>query len=242
MNAIRPPRLWEIDALRGGAIVLMAAYHAVFDLDFFFHQPIDSQNGLWYAGGRVSAALFIALAGIASALIRRRYERGDYFRRQLKRGLQLIAWGLLITAVTLLAWPQQAIWFGTLHFLGCCVLLSAGLAGFKWLNLGLAGAALALGIWLEPLHWSGAWGIFLGAPPLGYQSLDYYPLFPCISLFLLGIALGNAAYPKGEPLIRRAPGSLGRILAWMGKGSLTIYLIHQPILLGLLWLALRMGK
>ena len=237
----RSPRLWEIDALRGVAIVLMVIYHGIFYLDYFFGQPVNSQTGFWYWEGRLSAVLFMVLVGVASALLYKRYQGKDYFDKQLKRGFKLILLGLVVTLVTWFIIRDMTIWFGILSFLGFGVLITTPVAHKKWLSLALAAISLALGLWISTMHWNNFIGVFLGAPPVTYRSLDYYPLFPRLGWILLGIFLGNLLYKNMQPLLHFSPKRLGRLLVWMGKKSLWIYLIHPLPLFGLMWLIFRGG-
>lgn len=75
----------------------------------------------------------------------------------------------------------------------------------------------------------------LGLHPLIFASADYYPLLPWIFLFLAGYWLGVAF------LQRRAPEFCYRehlsALGWIGRHALIIYLVHQPVVYGVLWLA-----
>lgn len=232
----KPQRLWELDVLRGIAIVMMVVYHGVFYLDWFFDQPVQSQVGFWYWEGRFSAILFMLLVGVASVIIRQRYQGVAYFNKQFKRGIRLIFLGMVVTLVTWFIVQEQTIWFGILSFIGFGILLTIPVAHRPWLSLILAVLSLALGLWINTLEWNSFLGVFLGAPPANYQSLDYYPLLPRLGWVLLGIFLGHQVYPRAEPLFQIAPGPMAKGLAWMGKKSLWIYLIHPLVLFGLMWL------
>ena len=73
------------------------------------------------------------------------------------------------------------------------------------------------------------WLTVLGFAPYGFASSDYFPLFPNLGYFLLGAVLGRALYAERKSLL---PGGNppAKALQWMGRRSLLIYLLHQPIL------------
>ncbi|MDD2421245.1 MAG: heparan-alpha-glucosaminide N-acetyltransferase domain-containing protein, partial [Heliobacteriaceae bacterium] len=106
-------RLWEIDLLRGLAIVLMVIFHLGYDLAEFFHQPVTWQTGWLYATGKIAAIMFVFLAGLSST----------FSRSNGKRGLKLLVLALVITLVTSLALPGSNIIFGVLHCLGTSMIV-----------------------------------------------------------------------------------------------------------------------
>ena len=231
-----------IDALRGAAVLSMVLFHFCYDVFV-----IGGRDPGWYERGPVFlwqqsiCWTFILVAGYV-------WRRGK--KTALRRGLLLNALGALITLVTYLAVPAEAVWFGILSFLGCAALLLLPLD--KALDrlppaLGLAGAALLFALlrrladgWigLDPLRLQVPAELsafkpltLLGLPYPGFQSGDYFPLLPWFCLYLCGYFL--------EPLLRRSP-RWGRIagtrlepLGWVGRKSLWIYLLHQPLCLAL---------
>jgi len=148
----------------------------------------------------------------------------------------LIGIALIITAATWLSFPENTIWFGILHLMGVSILLSIPLVRFGWINIVLGFFIMSLGPTMDALTGSGLALLPLGISPSGFTSFDYYPLIPWMGVILIGIGLGNLIYPK--LLGQNAPNKLEKKIVFMGKYSLWIYLIHQPILLGLLWLIL----
>ena len=220
----KPVRLWQIDFSRGVAICLMASFHFVFDLNYYWDVPVSYQNGFWYYVGKLSAVLFTFIAGVSASLS----------SRHIRRGLVVLAWGLVISLATYLLDSQTYIRFGILHMQGSCMLLFPLLKNLRPAWLAALGAALfAAGQWTA--EFSGpAFLLPLGVMPIGFQSLDYYPLLPWVSLFLFGAALGKlgigiqAAHPGDQPVWARP-------FTAAGRRSLEIYLLHQPVLIGLLW-------
>ncbi len=218
-------RIQEIDLIRGAAIVLMVAFHLVYNLSAFWGYSIDYTGGFWYYEGKIAAILFILTAGISST----------FSRSNLRRGGAVFAWGLLISAVTAIATPGDWVKFGILHFLGLGMIIYHFLPPWPPSYLvGLGALILALGNWFltRTVTIGGLFRFGLVRP--GFTSADYYPLLPWYGLFLLGVAIGRTVYADR---CSRLPGSFRpNVLTVLGQHSLVIYLVHQPALLALLWL------
>lgn len=107
-------RIVEIDFFRGIAILLMMIFHTVFNLNYFLGMNIEYAKGFWYYEGKLSAIMFMVLAGISS----------NFSKRTTKRGLKIFALGMLLTAITFLLDREMYIKFGILHFMGISYLLS----------------------------------------------------------------------------------------------------------------------
>ncbi|HWR38988.1 MAG TPA: heparan-alpha-glucosaminide N-acetyltransferase [Patescibacteria group bacterium] len=216
-------RIGEIDLFRGLAILLMVIFHTVVDLQDFFHIDLDYRSGIWYFVGRSSAILFMLLAGISS----------QFSRSNLRRGLQVLAAGLLVTGATYCFLPDAYVRFGILQLLGCSMLLqplAARLSVFAQLLLALL--VLVAGPSVAVLNTDTSLLLPLGLMPPGFRSIDYYPLLPWYGVFLLGAAGGRLIYANRRS---RLPFSLSENpLNWLGRHSLTIYLLHQPLLLVML--------
>jgi len=230
-------RIWELDALRGIAIILMVIFHTIFNLEVFFNiNKFNHMNGFWFYEGRISAVLFILLVGIATSIIQHRYSLNESLKKNTYRGLRLITLGLIITAVTYVLIPTNTIWFGIMHFLGISILISIPLAKYKKINLILATILLVAHYQVGKIYTTSYLGIIFGIYPASFQSYDHYALIPWLGYVLLGIAIGNWLYPTGLPIIKRDPNTAEKSLITVGRYSLWIYFIHQPILLGLTWL------
>ncbi|WP_333870703.1 heparan-alpha-glucosaminide N-acetyltransferase [Desulforamulus putei] len=222
-------RIWELDLLRGTAILLMVLFHIIFDLNEFFQVPIPYAEGPVFYIGKAAASLFIFVAGISCSLS----------RNNVKRGVKLIGLGLLITLVTSLVVPGSNIIFGILHFLGTAVLLYDF---FKRLRPGIL---LILG---TAVIWAGSCFQQITMPnsllaPLGllgpdFYSVDYYPLVPWLGLFLYGVAVGKMIYKEKKSLFPAFP-LRQNLINTLGRHSLSIYLLHQPVILLLLSLIYR---
>lgn len=234
------PRFLELDCLRGIAIICMASFHFLFDYNFFVSQQFDLAGGLWFWLGRVSAILFLLLAGISLSLrLHRKKLQGKKLVSDLVvRGLFIFGLGMLLTFFTLLVFPPYAILFGILHLIGLSTILA-----IPFLKQPVWAGIIGFGIAILGTFFYWQWLPFpklLAFFPFSFSTFDYFPVFPWFGLVLIGIFLGNRFYPNGKPSFRFKLGSgnpLVRLLAWAGKNSLAIYFVHQPVLVGLLLLA-----
>lgn len=246
LKQVRPagpalPRLWEVDALRGVAIVAMVAYHVVFDLAYFDAYTGDIYSLEWKLVARSIATTFILVMGVSLTLRYHRLEaklgRRQLFLTYLRRGATLLGWGLIITVVTYFTVGTRFVIFGILHVLGLSMILAFPFLRSRWASLAGGIAAIGLGVYLGRVGVDYPWLHWLGVQEIGRGSVDYFPFFPWFGVALLGIFVGLTLYPGGTrrlavpDLSHTAP---IRVLTYLGKHSLLIYLIHQPILVGLL--------
>ncbi len=234
-------RLWEVDTLRGVAIVMMVVYHLLFDLSALAGYDIDVVTGFWRLWARATASLFIVLVGVSLTLslsrARQAAPTAPLFGKFLRRGLGVFACGLLVTAATAVLYPDEVVTFGILHFIGAGIVLAYPFLNLKWLNLPLGLASLALGRLIEGITLPFPWLLWLGLPPAYYRTFDYFPLLPWFGLILLGIWAGGVLYPdrvRRFPLPDLSATTPVRLLGTLGQRSLVIYLIHQPLLLATL--------
>ncbi len=238
----RSARLWEIDALRGTAVITMIIYHLGWDLASFGLAAIQPYDGIWYLLQRYTCITFITLAGLSLTLVDRRLERKGVERRArfvhfVKRGLWIFFWGMTVTAA--MWFVGFRVDFGVLHLIGF-----ASIAAFPFLRrpwAALAGWALLFTLGAFTPNWNvdHRWLVWLGLYPADYYAVDYFPLIPWFGVALLGVFLGNRLYPNGERLFALpdyGDATPARGLRWLGSHSLWIYLLHQPLLFGLLTL------
>jgi uncharacterized membrane protein len=232
----RGDRIWEIDFLRGLSIILMVGYHLLYDLGAMagvkslLGFTTDLSTPAWLAAQYFFAGLFVVLSGISSTL-----SRGN-----VRRSIKLLAVALLVTAVTFFYNRAATIHFGILHCLGVSI-LAYGLAFEKVrasVSAAVGAAVLVLGAVLPFALKSAAirfdWLLPLGIHSPFYSSFDYFPLLPWFGVFLAGVSLGKSVYASKRSLIRRRlPVTF---INFAGRHSLLIYIIHQPIILGVLYL------
>lgn len=225
----------------------MVLFHLAFDLNFFgigFGQIWPRQNVYvdpWWTGSRVLIlSSFLAIAGIASAWAPSGRELSPAFWR---RWFQLAAAAVLVSVGTWVAFGARWVSFGVLHALAVMTLLVAVLAPMLrgrgsarreavfWLLIGMVMLCLPWFVSCECLN-TRAWN-WVGLVTVKPKTEDFVPLLPWMGV----LALGRAGGLLWRPPVRRPAGSVQRALATVGRCSLTIYLVHQPLLWGSLWLA-----
>lgn len=238
----RPARLWEIDTLRGIAVVLMIFFHLTWDL--YSIRAIDTNvfSAPWQLFARSIGATFTFLLGLSLALRRMRAAgtAGDRFLPYLRRGAMIIGLGLVVTLASYFTIPESFIIFGILHMLGCAFILAYPFVRLPPAVTAIAGVlAVVVGNYFSTLQVPFPWLIWLGLAQSGRAMADYYPLLPWFGAALLGVAAGRTLYPNGERgffLFDFGSNPLVRALRFLGSHSLIIYIIHQPIILGCLYL------
>ena len=229
--SVKPGRVELLDAWRASAVIVMVFWHLCWDLTMYgtlparvmFEQPM---LGIRY----YIICSFVLLSGISC-----RFSRSN-----ARRGLQTL---LCAAAVTLVMYIiGDPVWFGVLHLLGCCMLLYAWLGKYfeKLPDLPAALGCTALFLILHRICYGTyvtvPWLWMFGLRTREFYSSDYYPLFPWLFLFLTGTALGGRIRASdGEWKKVRLPAPLG----WIGRHALLIYMLHQPALMGILYLVYR---
>ena len=229
-------RIWEIDFLRGLAIILMVGYHLLFDLgEFrgvkrFLGFSTDLSSVAWSAAQYFFAGLFVILSGTSSTLS----------RSNVRRGLKLLAVSLAVTVATYIFDPSSAVYFGILQCLAFSMLVYG--AAFKkagpvvcaaWGAL-VIGLGAALPILKRALAVRFDWLLPFGIHSPSFSSFDYFPLIPWLGIFLAGAALGKTAYAARRSLVPwRLPETF---LNAAGRHSLLIYIVHQPVIMGVLYI------
>jgi uncharacterized membrane protein len=229
-------RIAGLDALRGIAIVAMVVYHFCFDLRYFRLARWDFEHDpFWLTARAAILSSFLMIAGISAALARRD-PRAD---ARWSRHVAMIAGAAaLVTAASLMMFPRSFIWFGVLHAIAVSLIIARPLTGRPG-AAALAGIAVIIaGLTLSsPLFDNRALG-WLGFMTQKPVTEDYVPIFPWTGVLLLGIAAGHALSQNGFALL--APlGRAPRALRFLGRHSLAVYLVHQPVLLGALQLIVR---
>jgi uncharacterized membrane protein len=234
-------RLWEVDTVRGIGVVLMICYHFVFDLSYFGAYSGNMLSVPWQIFARGIGSTFIFVMGLSLTLRYNRLEPeldpGPLFRKYLVRGAQLFGWGMVITVVTYFALGHGYVIFGILHLLGLSTILAYPFLRSRWASLVAAIVVIGLGVYVNGIISPDPWLLWLGVKQIMRYMVDYYPVLPWFGVALLGIFVGYTLYPHGRPRFALPDLSHAipiRGLTYLGKHSLAIYLIHQPILLALL--------
>lgn len=234
-------RIWELDALRGVCIIGMVLMHFAFDVSVLFGLSQMNTHPVFRFFSAYGGIFFLLISGICVT----------FSRSSARRGMWVLFFGLTCTAVTAalyflgLADRSFVIYFGVLHCLGMCMLLWPAVRRLpNWALALLGGVILVIGDYLlANIRVQDPFLLALGLLPAGFASSDYFPLLPNFGWFLLGAVIGRTAYRRKQTLLPKinAENPVLRFFRWCGRHSLVIYLVHQPVLTGLitLWLFLK---
>ena len=234
-------RFWDVDVVRGIAMIMVALYHLIYDLDNLAGYGIESTSGFWDIFADTSAFMFVFLVGLSLTLsYTRSGSDGNLFGKYLRRGLKIFAYGMLITLV-FWALSFGTVIFGILHLIGLSIILAYPLLRFRFANLFLGLLVMVLGVYIQAKGFvvGGAAGVLLaplGVVPENLFMPDYRPLLPWFGVVLLGVFFGNVVYLRWR---QKRPASeipsYGTPLAFIGRHTLFIYLVHQPVFIAVLW-------
>ncbi|MEQ8968220.1 MAG: heparan-alpha-glucosaminide N-acetyltransferase [Azospirillaceae bacterium] len=239
-------RLVWLDAARGAAVAAMVAYHLCWDLAFFGLAGFDlTGDPVWLAARTAILSAFLAVAGVS--LARASVHAPPRGRRWAIRLAMIGGGAAAISAGTWFAVSERFVWFGVLHHLfvaGLAAPLIARLPATAATGLGLA--ALVLPEVAATPALDAPWVAWIGLGMAEPATNDWVPVLPWIGVHLLGFAAGRIVFGRraaeqaanGAGAGGRTDGLL-RPLARVGRHSLAVYLLHQPILWGGLWLAVE---
>lgn len=233
-----------LDALRAAAIINMIVYHLCYVIFVVFGVwsgfYLDTAVIVWE---RFICCTFIIVSGISM----------NFSHHGYRRGIIVNLCGFLVTAVTVLFIPDQSIWFGVLNFLGCAMLITFALRAelnrirpvigaavffllfmlFYGIPQGFIGVFSLPVIRLPEALYQYRYLAFLGFPPDSFYSADYFPLLQWIFLYLFGYELWRLIAQRGLDrfFYKKIP-----VLDFIGRHSLLIYLVHQPVIYGICYL------
>lgn len=239
-TAINPTtkRLNGLDIARGIALIAMAIYHLIWDFEFFGYLPAGTASeGGWKIFARCIAASFLMLVGFSLVLAHTPQIRWKAFNRRL---WQIIISAAAISLLSYIFMPDSYIFFGILHNIAL-----SSLIGLFFINAPVALTIIfAIGVFALPIFFQSAFFnasslLFLGLYTVEPRSNDFVPLFPWFSAVLIGIAAGR--FMKDHKYLYlfknwSLPFSADKPLSFIGRHSLAFYLLHQPILIGCVFL------
>lgn len=229
-------RIAALDVARGGALVAIFAYHLVWDFAHFDY--IDARTPFLpemrlFSHAIASSFLFIAGVSLALAQPERRGWRAYWKRLAVVAGA-----AALVTAASSLLFPAGLIFFGILHCIAAASLLALPFLLLPWpAALGAGVACFALPHFLSSRAFDAPALMWTGLGVAVPTSNDFRPLLPWAGALLLGLAAGKAINARGRfDALRRIRGASApaRLLAFGGRHSLAVYLVHQPVFFGLL--------
>lgn len=237
-EAVLPRRIALLDVWRGVALVAMATYHGAWDVAYLRLLDFDPGTSTpWRIYARLIAGSFLFLAGVSLVLATR---NGFRLRPYLKRLATVAAAAALVSLATWFVMPQGWVYFGILHQIAVASVIALP---FLWLpplaTAAVAAAVIALPVFVRTDIFSAPWLWWVGLAPVARTSFDYVPVFPFTGVVLAGVAAAQWSVARG--LDRRLAGWqpaswLSRMLAFGGRHSLAVYLIHQPVIFGALFL------
>ncbi|MGN0667026.1 MAG: DUF1624 domain-containing protein [Huintestinicola sp.] len=240
------PRLRLIDTLRGFTIISMILYHGSWDIIHFFGKPLPISPEFDHIWQQSICMTFILISGFCTGL----------GRHTLRRGLTVLCGALAIFTVTFFFDRNNMIFFGILTLIGVSMLMEAAAEKMipremkelpKPVYACFAGIFLLLfimsyrinkgiiaGIALPAQLYKGYFATFLGFTDPDFHTFDYFPLMPWSFLFFTGRMLCGAL--KDNSTFVKLCSHHIPFLSFIGKHSLIIYLLHQPVVYGILWL------
>lgn len=225
-----------LDGLRGFAIVLMVVFHFFYDLTLFELASIPIYTATaWVAFRYIIVSLFLGTVGASLYL---HVRRGINWLSYGRRLVLLVAASAIITLTSYLTLKEGYILFGILHLITLSSVLGLVFARLFWLNLVLGIAILWIGFNYGHPFFNQGWLLWFGLRTLATGDADYTPIFPWFGTVLIGIYLTRLL---GERLYYELPRYLSFLALW-GRHSLIIYLVHQPILWGLLAIYIQIAS
>ena len=240
MAELQKKRIWELDALRGFCILCMIVVHFFFDLSYFMgfqaHFPALCVYIQEYGG-----TIFVLISGICVTLGSHSVKRGAIVFG-CGMAISLVTWGMYLTG---LADRDIIVWFGVLHLLGVCMLLYPLYRRLPTEYLAALGVVLVIaGYTLTKTVVQVRFLFPFGFLYPGFSSSDYFPLLPHLGWYMLGTVVGRTVYRDKTTRFPRVPEQNGavRFLSFCGRQSLWIYLLHQPVLYGVLELIAAIRK
>lgn len=239
-------RVHLIDEIRGILIIYVILYHLLYDVSqIFWVGSIDWMYSPWMNILRnTMTGTLIVISGISC----------EFSRNNGKRGLKIFGIGMILTVITALFIPSELIVFGILHFFGISILIYTLLRYILAKVPILPGIIGLIYLYFSTYHlYEGYIGIIakipvtlpeqiknykifypIGFPVEGVYSADYYPLIPWIFLLFAGTFLGRYIRRGNLPAIAYKEHS--KSLSVIGRHTLFIYLIHQPLIYGILYI------
>jgi len=229
-------RYLEIDFFRGIAIILMVISNFVTDLKYFLGY---SENLLfWSFFALFVAAMFIFISGVSFniSFSKKVVSNNLNYKHYLIRFLKLFAIAILITIITSRFLTSGTIYFGIIHFLAISGLLGIIFYRFKRINLVFAIIFLIVGFLVNGIILDTPYLLPFGTMPSNFYTLDYFPIFPWFGIYLLGMSFSEKYYKNGVSnySFEIFKNKFFNKVCYLGQNTLFIYLIHQPILVGLL--------
>jgi len=236
----RHDRFDRLDALRGVAIVWMAAFHFCFDLNYFrFIRQNFYVDPFWTVQRACIVTLFMACVGAGQAIASAQRQTWQRFWRRLA---QIAGCAVLVSLGSWLMFPRSFISFGVLHGIAVMLViarLTSSWGAWRW-PLGLV--AITLPKLVADPFFDTRWTNWVGLVTHLPVTEDYAPVLPWIGVVWWGAAATDWLLANRPRVLTGPLTSSARPLAVLGRWSLSFYMLHQPVLIGLLWLVASIGR
>jgi len=227
-------RFDRLDALRGVAIVWMAIFHFCYDLNHFgFWEPRQrfTADPFWTLQRTAIVTMFLLCAGMAQGIA---LQQGQTWRRFWRRWVQVAGCAVLVSIGSAWMFPRTWIFFGVLHGIAVMLIFARLMAPLRqWLWLVGAVAILLPMLWRHPLF-DEPWLRWVGLVVRKPLTEDYVPVLPWLGVMLWGAAAGRALHAQARDWLAGPLPRAARWLALLGRWSLSFYMLHQPVFIGLL--------
>lgn len=221
-------RILGLDVLKGFAIILMVIFNYSVTLAYFGLLNLTSNFLYWFVFPRFIAGIFVFVSG-AAAFTSFKSSKKNFAKKYFSRGLKLLLFAALITVFTYIFTPQGTILFGILHFFAFSSFLLPFFVNSKRFNL-IAGILITfLGFYLQFTYFGFSFLFWLGLMPYNFFTFDYFPLLPWVGVLMLGVYFSNSVVKKLQKMNFHS--RFTSSVSFLGRHSLEIYLVHQPVLI-----------
>jgi len=226
-----------LDVARGFAILLMFIYHFSFDMDYYGFVNINfAIDQFWLNFRTLIVTVFLTIMGISLYLASYRGLNKKHFQRRL---MLLIVYSLLVSMSSWVMFPSAMIFFGILHFITVASVLGLLFVRLNIFNLFLGISLILIGQFIESSLFDHAYLQWFGLMTTLPIAVDYVPLLPWFGVVLIGMFLGQVLSQQPADSFLQSWQSLHpacKVLAFGGRHSLHIYMLHQPLFLGFLYI------
>lgn len=227
-------RFDRLDVLRAVAILWMAAFHFGFDLNHFgLLEPRHNfhRDPLWTVQRTCIVSLFLFSAGLGQAVA---MQAGQGWPRFWRRWAQVAACAVLVSAGSALMFPKSWIFFGVLHGIAVMLILTRLAAPLRAWLWPLGALIIALPQWVRLSWFDPPWLAWTGLATRKPITEDWVPVLPWLGVMLWGLAAGQWLLAHRQEVLAGAVPAALQPLAVLGRWSLSFYMVHQPVFIGLI--------